>query len=162
MNTNIVYRWVAKNDPEGPRWTDPSFSGYRDFPEEIRFLLSSDKLEFEVQNGGLPQFLWNVFYHFHWVLNDCEAGYEMIGAHKPSLAIPEFRKLCDAHEKECRKYIIECVNTKDFQKFNDWMVIASTTLQSEKEKLFYSDSGLHELKEQWYAANGIRIKKLLR
>lgn len=160
--TDAVYRWMAKRDPEGPRWTDPSFSGYRDLPQELRFLLSSDKLEFEVQNGGLPQFLWNTFYHWRWILDDCEAGYEMIGARTQCLAIAEFRKLCEGHEKECRIWIFECVSTKDFQKFNAWMASAGDTLRSEKETLFYSDSGLQTLKEKWYAAKRVRIHQLLR
>jgi len=103
-----------------------------------------------------------VFYHCRSILDDCEDGYEMIGAHVQSLAIPEFRILCVSHEEKCRNQIIQCVETKDFQKFNDWMACANKTLRSDKESLFYSDSGLHELKEQWYAANGTRIKKLLR
>ena len=162
MTTDAVYRWMAKKDPEGPRWTDPSFSGYRHLPEEVRFLLSSDKLEFEIQNGGLPQFLWNTFYHWRWILDDCEGAYGMIGAHSQHLAISEFRNLCDGHEKSCRVSIFHCVSAKDFQKFNDWMASAVTTLRSDKEKLFYFDSGLQVLKEEWYAVNGARIKKLLR
>jgi hypothetical protein len=161
MRIEAIYHWAETKDPRGPRWTDPSFSGYREFPEEVQFLLSSDKLEFEVANGGLPQFLWNTFYHWRWVLDDCERGYEMIAAYPQRLAIPEFRKLCDDHERDCRIYIFECVSTKDFQKFNDWMASASATLQSESEKLFYSGSGLQDLKQKWFAANQSRIKKLL-
>lgn len=162
MNTDTIYRWIARIDPEGPRWTDPSFDGYRKYPKEIRFLLSSDKLEFEVQNGGLPQFLWNVFYHYHWILDDCEVGYEMIGAHAQSISISEFRKLCDNHKQECLKYINHCIDTRNFQVFNDWMEVASITLRSEKETLFYSDSDLQIIKETWYSSNSHRIKMLIR
>lgn len=146
MITDEIYERMSRKYPAGPAWTSSSFRGYGECPLEIRFLLSSDKLEFEVGNGGLPQFLWNTFYHWRWVLADCEAGYALIGAHRQVAAISEFRTLCEIHEDKCRKMIEECIRTNDFRLFNEWVTNASVTLRSDLEPLFFSDSGLSELK----------------
>ncbi len=124
-------------------------------------IVSMDKVEGEIANGGLPQLLWNVFFHWRHVLTDCEAGYEIIGAIPQRNAVREFRALFERHERDCRGYIDRCVSERDFSYFNKWCDHASAFLKSENERLFYPDSGIEEVRCAWMRRNEATLLQLV-
>jgi hypothetical protein len=161
MISEEIYHRFARNIQGGAGWTDRRFSRFHGLPKEARYLLCTDVLEFEIANGGLPQLLWNTYFHWRWLLLVCEGAYSLFGADAQKRAIPEFRRLLDAHDSRCRARILESVATGKFRYFELWMEEANPTLQSEKEKLFYSGAHLQPLKEAWFVANEARIRTWL-
>jgi hypothetical protein len=152
-----VYEWFEHRYPDGPRWTSSSFDCFRDAPLELRMLVMMDKVEGEIANGGLPQLLWNVFFHWQHVLADSEAGYEIIGAISQRDAIREFRSLFERYEQECRSYIDRCISEQEFDYFNKWCDYGYTVMSSESERLFYTDSGVYEQRLDWMTRNQERL-----
>lgn len=85
MDEEEIYTWFNARYPGGPEWTSPDFDAYSNAPIELRMFLSMDKLEAEISNGGSPQLLWNTFYHWGKLLDDCEIGYGLIGGGTPAV-----------------------------------------------------------------------------
>lgn len=156
-----VYDWFEQRYPGGPQWTSSSFHCFRDAPLEFRMLIAMDKVEAEIANGGLPQLLWNVFFHWRHVLDDSEAGYEAIGATPQRDAIREFRGLFERYEQECRSYIEPCIREQEFAYFNKWCDYGYSVMESESVRLFYTDSGVHEQRLDWMTKNEERLVQKL-
>lgn len=156
-----IYDWFERRYPEGLQWTSSNFDCCRDAPAELRMILMMDKVEFEIANGGLPQLLWNVFFHWRLVLADSEAGYEMIGALAHSDAIRQFRMLFERHEQECRIYIERCISEGEFAHFNRWCDHGSSIMKSDREPLFYTNSGVQEQRLDWMARSEAKLAQLL-
>jgi hypothetical protein len=110
-----VYEWLNQVLPNGPEWRNPKFPLFETVPFEVRFIICSDQLEFEIGNGGRPQFLWNTFFHWQKILKDCEVGYPLIGAPNQAAAIPKLRKFL---EERCEEYIELIQKDKDFRHFS--------------------------------------------
>ena len=66
----------------------------------------------EITNGGLPQFLWNVFYHWRVIADDCSFAYAAIGAQPQAEATTDVIRLLSAHESVCGEYIERVVATR--------------------------------------------------
>ncbi len=156
-----IYAWFERHYPDGPKWTSSCFQCFRDAPLELRMVISMDKVEGEIGNGGLPQLLWNVFFHWRHVLADCEAGYEMIGALAQRAAAQEYQVLFERYEMECRRYLDRCIQEQEFSYFNQWCEYGYTVMKLESERLFYYDSGIHEERLAWLDKNRRRIESLL-
>lgn len=156
-----VYQWFQRHYPDGPQWTSSSFDCFRDAPLELRMLVTMEKVESEIANGGLPQLLWNVFFHWRHVLADCETGYEIIGAMPQCDAVREFRARFEQYEPTCRSYINRCVSEQKFDYFNQWCDYGFTVMKAESERLFYSDSGVGELRLAWMAKHEKRLTQIL-
>lgn len=156
-----VYKWFTKQYPKGPEWTSKKFHCYRDAPMELRMIISMDKLEAEITNGGLPQFLWNTFFHWKHVLDDCENGYDAIGAIVQRDAVREFRGICERHQRECWQYISHCTNAEDFSYFSKWCEHGKVLMKPENEELFWADSTLVARKAQWLAKNREHLLELM-
>jgi len=148
-----IYNWFEHRYPGGPQWTSSGFHCFRDAPLELRMVVAMDKVEAEIANGGLPQLLWNVFFHWRHVLDDCEAGYEAIGARAQRDSIGEFRGLFEQYEQECRSYIEPCIREQDFAYFNKWCDYGYAVMDSDSEGLFYTDSGVHKRRLIWMKKN---------
>src|SRR5690242_11765232 len=73
------------------RLLNRDFHGYRSAPLHLRMFFSMRVLESEIANGGLAQFLWNTFYHWRGIIEDCAYAYEAIGAKPQAAAIPGIR-----------------------------------------------------------------------
>lgn len=116
-----------------------------------------DKVEGEIANGGLPQLLWNVFFHWRHVLTDSESGYEIVGAMPQRDAIRGFRTLFERYEQECRNYINRSVSEREFDYFNKWCDYGYAVMESESERLFHTDSGVHEQRLDWMTKNEDRL-----
>ena len=156
-----IYKWLDEKYPEGAIWTSSEFGCYRDAPVEIRMILSMHQLESEVANGGLPQFLWNTYYHWRKVLEDCKTGCEFIGAFEQKNAVAEFWYLCEQHEAECFKFIQSCIRDNDFSYFGKWCEHSAAALKSGRESLFWTDSGLEEKRIGWLNENRERELSLM-
>lgn len=156
-----VFEWFQRHYPDGPQWTSSSFDCFRDVPLELRMVVATDKVEGEITNGGLPQLLWNVFFHWRQVLADSESGYELIGAILQRDAIREFRTLFERYEEECRSYIDRCISEQEFDYFNKWCDYGAAVMSSDSERLFYTDSGVHEQRLDWLTKHGARLVQIM-
>ncbi len=156
-----IHDWFQCRYPEGPRWTSRGFDGFRDVPLELRMIVAMDKVEAEITNGGLPQLLWNVFYHWRRLLDDCQAGYGLIGAMPQREAIREFRSLFRRYELECRRYIDQCIREKEFDYFNQWCEHGYRIMNSPRERLFYHHAGVRRQRLRWLRKNETRLLGLL-
>lgn len=156
-----VYEWFQNRFPEGPQWTSPDFKCFIDAPLELRILIMMDTVEGEIATGGLPQLLWNVFFHWRRVLEDCETGYEMTGAIPQRNAVREYRALFEHHEDECRSYIERCIQEDRFEYFNEWCSYGREVMESPTERLFHTDSGVYEQRLRWLADNEDRLAEIM-
>ena len=165
MNSNSIEAkvcdWFQHRYPDGPQWTSRSFGCFRDAPLELRMIVSMSKVEAEITNGGLPQLLWNVFFHWRHVFADCEAGYKIIAAFPQSEAIRQFQKLFEQHEQECCNYIDRCVGEQKSGCFKEWCNYGYTIMDSDSERLFYNESGVEKQRLDWLRENEARLLQLM-
>jgi len=138
MNEEAIHTWFDVRCSDGPGWTSPDFDCYHETPIELRVFVAMRKLEAEISNGGLPQLLWNTFYHWRELLNDCETAYGLMGADVQRDAIQAFRALFLVHEAECSKYVSRCIQERDFSYFDKWCKYGAPRMGSEREKLFWT------------------------
>ncbi|MBK7998688.1 MAG: DUF4375 domain-containing protein [Verrucomicrobia bacterium] len=156
-----VHRWFRQRYPEVPDWRSKTFHCFRDVPIELRMVVVTEMLEAEITNGGLAQLMWNVFFHWRTVFADADAGYELIGASAQREALKEFRILFEHYEAECRGYIERCLETGEFDYFNQWCDFGEKAMSSESENLFWMESGLRELRLQWMASNARKLSAMM-
>jgi len=156
-----IYSWFQRRYPDGPQWTSRDFGCFRDAPLELRMIVSMDKVEGEIENGGLPQLLWNVFYHWRHVLDDCETGYGRIGAVPQRDATCRVRLLFEKYELECRGYIDNCVREQNFDFFNKWCDYGYTVMDSGDEALFSLESDIRTRRAEWLASNEAKLAHLM-
>lgn len=163
MNEEGIFDWFNVRYPGGPDWTSADFDAYRNAPIELRMFISMSKLEGEIPNGGLPQLLWNTFYHWRRLLDDCETGYELIGSIPQRDAIREFRTVFEAQEAECKKYISQCIQKHDFSYFGKWCEYAAPRMDSEREKLFWTTeyAELEKKRKAWIDKNQQQLIELM-
>lgn len=156
-----IFVWFNSRYPDGLAWTSKDFHCFRDAQLELRAVISTDKVEFEIANGGLSQLLWNTFFHWRNLFDDCEAGYRLFQAGKQQAAIQTFRLLFEQYETECKHFIDSCIAENDFSWFNRWCERAKSSMTLEEERLFYSDSGVEELRQKWLDQNKASILSLI-
>lgn len=138
------------------RLLDRDFHGYRAAPLPLRMFFSMRVLESEIANGGLAQLLWNTFYHWRGILEDCAYAYRAIGAQAQVTAMSEIQGILELHEPECRAHIERAVGTRDLALFQEWYHSAERKMNLPAESLFYPSDALDALKETWIAANSDR------
>src|SRR5688572_12074139 len=96
--TDEIFQWLTTRYAGDPTdWIDAEFHCFGDIPKELRWVPHTEKVEFEVQNGGLPQLLWNVFYHWRLVMTTTIEAYAVMGFATESLALRRFSDLFQAH-----------------------------------------------------------------
>jgi len=158
-----VYDWFEKRYLGGPRWTSRSYHCFRDAPLELRIIVAMDKVEAEIDNGGFPQLLWNVFYHWRHLLDDCEAGYGMIGAVRQRDAIQRLRGLFNRFENDCRRHIEEAIQAPSSGCFNKWYNYGDDAMESADEDLFFHDDDgeLQHQRNDWITKNeGLLLQRM--
>ena len=156
-----VYDWFEKQYPGGPKWTSKSFHCFRDASLELRIIVAMDKVEAEIVNGGLPQLLWNVFYHWRHLLDDCEAGYGMLGAVRQRDAIRRFRGTFNRYEGDCLRHIEEAVQMPSSGGFDKWCNYGYAIMESEDENLFWKDAELQHQRSDWITKNeGLLLQRM--
>ncbi len=138
-----------------PAFQDRDFHAYRSASREARMFLSMRLLETEIANGGLAQFLWNVFFHWRLLTDDCVFAYAAIGAEVQAAAMPEVIRLLSAHEPACEEYVVRAVARQDFAEFRAWYSIGERAMGSPVEMLFYPSDTLNALRQSWISAHGV-------
>ena len=136
-----------------PRFREINFHGYSAAPRHTRMFFSMRVFENEIENGGLAQFLWNVFFHWRAVTEDCSFGYAAIGAEKQAAAMPEIIRLLEAHETMCGQYVARAMDTKDAAHFQTWYAAGERAMNTTLEELFYSNENLDILKQAWISSH---------
>lgn len=159
-----VFDWFERHYPDAGHWTDPSFHCYQDAPLELRAIVMTHRVEADVSNGGLPQFLWNSFFHWRTILRDAAAGYRLFLCPAQEQAIHQFHLLFEQHEPACRELVERSIRTQDFALFGQWCQSAEATLQSDRESLFYTDvaNDPHPKRLAWLQTREKDIRTLLR
>jgi hypothetical protein len=109
-------------------------------------------LENDVCNGGLAQFLWNFFYHWRDILEDCAYAYSVIGASAQASAIPEVIRILQEHEAACSVYIERASTTKNPAGFDVWYESAERTMDSPFDSLFCDTRTLAAKRASWLSA----------
>jgi hypothetical protein len=155
-----IYDWFERRYPDVGSWTNPGFHCYQDAPLELRVVLMTNRVEADLGNGGLPQLLWNCFYHWRVVLRDAAAGYRLFGAVEQEAAIVEFQRLFERSELACGARVEECVRTQDFALFSQWCVSAQPELDSPLESLFYDAADTK--RKAWLRLNEEQLLRLMR
>jgi len=149
-----IFEWLTSRYADNPTdWIDADFHCFEDIPKELRWLPYTEKVEFEIQNGGLPQLLWNVFYHWRVIMSTTVEGYAEMGFEMESSALRRFSDLFHAHEAKCKRYILLSARDQDFGYFSRWCSEASDELTVDDEKLFFTTSGLRERRIAWMEEN---------
>ncbi len=141
------------HDYGDPRFLDRDFHGYRAAPRNTRMFFSMRVLEGEITNGGLAQFLWNVFFHWRVIADDCSYAYAAIGAEPQAAAMPEVTRLLAAHESTCGEHVARAIATKDFAEFQAWIAVGEPAMDSPVEPLFYYSDTLDALKQSWISTH---------
>jgi hypothetical protein len=116
--------------------------------------LSMRVLEGEITNGGLAQFLWNTFFHWRAIADDCSFAYAAIGAEPQAAAMPEVIRLLATHESTCGEYVARAIATKDFVEFQAWCAVGESAMDSAVETPFYHSDALDSLKQSWISSHG--------
>ncbi|MCX7005765.1 MAG: DUF4375 domain-containing protein [Kiritimatiellaeota bacterium] len=161
MTTADIYAWLNKKNPAGADWTSKSFSALQEFPLEIRMFLEMEKLEGEVENGGLAQFLWNTYFHWRTILKDCEKAYELIGAQPQHAVVPQIISLCGQHEADCGRYVALATKTPEGNYFQRWYDLAEEALSTDAEDLFCSHDELEGQRVRWLEQNQSHLQQLM-
>ena len=120
-----------------------------------------DVVEGQITNGGSAQLLWNVFPHWRRVLDNCDTGYELVGAADQQGAIRDLRALFERFEEECRCYVDLARDNGEFNYFNQWYEIGEGLLGSERECFFYPTSGVREKRLTWLAKHEALLNSLM-
>jgi len=139
-------------DYGSPRFRDVDYHGYDAVPRNIRMFLSMRVLESEITNGGLAQFLWNVFFHWRVIAEDCAFAYAAIGAKPQAEAMPEIIRILATQEANCGEYVARCIASKDFSEFQAWCAVGESVMDLALEPLFYDSDALDTLRQGWISS----------
>jgi hypothetical protein len=160
----LIFDWLNRNYPEGPTWyarpaTAPAL--------EIRMISAFSEIQYNIENGGWAQFLWNCFDYWRQAIEAAREGYLLIGAPEQSAALDTLWALCERDERECGETIEQSEAEYDEERYGSPPFFAEFTSRSysaprnDWEPLFYGDSGVYEKRLAWLAANEGRVRKAL-
>jgi len=133
---NQIYRWMQNKFPETTDWVHEDFHCFDGAPAEFRWLLFTNKFEFEIQNGLLPQLLWNTIFHWRLLFSVSRQAYEHFELIPEANALSDFQILFEKHEKTCLFEFRKSLETQEFQFFVDWCDSMSEEMTDPKVKLF--------------------------
>jgi hypothetical protein len=159
---SLIYDWLRLVHPDGPLWGDADFDCFGNTPIEIKMIPAFDAVEFNIENGGWAQLLWNCFANWRQLVQIAKQGYQMIGAAPQSTALDKLYALCTHDEQECEQARAQASQASDDEASR---VFAEFTRRSygkrgfDWEALFFADSGIHEKRLEWLAANEARVRK---
>lgn len=141
------------------------FHCFNEIPLEWRMTVATDIFEEEVSNGGLAQFLWNVFYHYKTVLRDAGDGYQLVGATRHAAAINSCRAICSRFEQSCARHYAAAIESGDdgLDHFDQWYEEAERPMHFPDEELFYCDAPIDvvAMRGRWILAHFDRYAELL-
>lgn len=136
-----------------PHFLDRDFHGYRAATRNTRMFFSMRILEDQITNGGLAQLLWNVFFHWRIIVEDCSFAYAAIGAEPQAVGMSEVTRLLAVHESACGAYVERAIATKNFAEFQSWYAVGEPAMDSPVEPLFYYSDILDTLKQSWISSH---------
>jgi hypothetical protein len=151
----LINDWLKKAYPRVPG----DFDCVADTPIEIKMIPSFDLIEYNINNGGWSQFLWNCFVQWRQIIDSAQEGYLLIGAAEQSKALSMLRALCARDDRECEDAMARAAvgdGTSIFSEFNRRSYGGPA---NEWQSLFYYDSGVYEKRLEWLAANESRVRK---
>lgn len=132
-----------------PELRSANFHAYMAAPRELRMFFAMRLLESEIANGGLAQFLWNAYYHWKPLCDDCSFGYSLIGADVQAAAMPTLIKALSDIEQDCGSFVIKAVANPQRNVFSEWYEVGEVALHLPEENLFLDHDGLAKMKERW-------------
>lgn len=132
-----------------PDFRRRDFSCYSELPLPWRMPIMTNVLEAEVTNGGLAQFLWNVFFHYRAILDCAKTGYELIGATDRAAVVARCGDICGRYEAQCRPLVEAALRDQATEPFQRWYAGAEEQMSVDGEELLDPESGIVEIKGRW-------------
>jgi hypothetical protein len=157
-----LYTWIERRyADQGCNWSDPTFHCFEGLPDLLRWIYATDVVEVEIENGGPAQLLWNTFYHWRTLLGWAREGYLAMGFTTEAAAIAFYETLFSRFADECKRLIRETVPDGGIRDFHYFMAECGAQMDTESDKLFYSQSGLFDRKRAWADANRVTLMGLM-
>lgn len=160
----LIYDWLNRNYPDGPTW----YANSANQPTiEIRMIAAFDDIEYNLNNGGWAQFLWNCLGYWRQIIETAREGYRLIGATEQCAALNTLWAVCERDEGECRETIERSEAEFDEERYGSPPFFADFTSRSyfapadDWESLFADDNGLYEKRVLWLAANEGRVRRAI-
>jgi hypothetical protein len=151
----LIYDWLGSNLPDGVDWQNSDHVELN-LAVEIKMILAFDALEYNIDNGGWAQLLWNCLGQWRVLLEIAEEGYNTIGALPQARAIREIWKLCAESELECTIALSAAGDTADgFAEF----AARSYAVGPDWQELFYHNSTAYEQRLSWLQRNAARVRR---
>jgi hypothetical protein len=158
---DLITGFLDKRYPDGWSWLDSTFDCFGDMPLQIKMIPAFQALEYNINNGGWAQFLWNCFGCWPQLLEIAQPGYHLIGAHDQARAIDDLRRLCERDDGECEAAMLRSVEEDDFSHFSSFTNRVITEPGNDWQDLFFYDSGAYETRLRWLKDNEALVRQLI-
>jgi len=158
---SLVNDWFKKHYPDlWYSWIDPNFNDCEELPVELAMVPAFRFLEHNLINGGWPQFLWNGFGNWRYLLKVTQAGSRIVGA-APFVfhAMSGLYTLCYENEAECERDLSN--EDSRFGLFIEKMNLKYDSEQTNWEMVLYSGTKSYWKRLTWLDKNEEFIQTLL-
>ena len=152
-----IWEWLQHTFPNDKGWQDPQFHCYRDVPLEIALVDAHAALEYNINNGGWSQVLWNCFGCWRQLLDLAGQGYTLIGASAQAEELKALYRLCERDEADCLRFMQRAAKKKDFSYFSKFTSRSYGGSEWDGEDLFFYGSGVGEMRRAWLAEHQEKI-----
>jgi hypothetical protein len=126
-------------------------------PLEVRMLYAFDNLEYNISNGGWPQFLWNNIATWRALIETSEAGYELIGANEEVSVLATLRGLCETNEAPCIAAL--AAQGDILVRYANFAGLVYVAEECDWQSLFWS--GIYEKRLAWLENNEPTIRAII-
>ncbi|WP_145107156.1 DMP19 family protein [Gimesia panareensis] len=156
-----IIEYLREQYPEGPRWQDPQFHCLEAEPLQLKMIPAFERIEYNLDNGGWAQLLWNCIGTWRRLLEIAAEGYALIGAEAQREALKPLSEVLSRDEAECARYLQRVTEENASEIFSDYTRRSYAAPGNEWEQAFYYDSGINELRLAWLEAHAEEIQALL-
>lgn len=156
-----IIEWLRHRYPDGSDWQNSNFHCFADEPLEFKMIPVFQAIEYNIDNGGWSQLLWNCFGTWSRMVEIGAEGYKLIGAQPQREALELLREVLTAHEAECASFMRKAARKPDSATFAEFTKRSYAQPGNDWQDLFYYDSGIYELRLAWLAAHATQIRMLM-
>lgn len=156
-----IIAYLRDQYPEGPRWQDPQFDCLEGEPLILKMIPAFERIEYNLDNGGWAQLLWNCFGTWRRLLEIAAEGYELIGAKAQRDALKPLYKVLSKDEGECARFLQLAADKEGAETFAEYTRRSYAVPGYDWENVFYYDSGINELRLAWLEEHAAEIQTLV-
>ncbi|QDU09413.1 DUF4375 domain-containing protein [Gimesia aquarii] len=156
-----IIEWLRQHYPEEPDWQNTNFHCFTDEPLELKMIPVFQAIEYNIDNGGWSQFLWNCYGTWPRMVEIAADGYELIGARPQREALELLREILAAHEVECASFMRKAAKERGSTIFAEFTKRSYAQPGNDWQDLFYYNSGINELRLAWLAQHATQVRILM-